>query len=52
MEKTTDEIPRCISRSEANYNKNNVPMVLMNCYEAILQNDGREIFFLDNFQIK
>jgi len=27
-------------------------MILMNCLDAILQNDSREIFFLQEFYIK
>lgn len=52
MKKNSSEIPLCISRAEASYNMNNRPHIMMNCYDAILQNDAREIFFLDELNIK
>jgi len=42
MERVAIGIPRCLARAEALYNtvknfkKNNKPMILMNCYDAVL----------------
>ena len=40
-----------MSRAEGIYETNNQPMILMNCYDAILQADAREIFFLSHLNI-
>ena len=52
MEKNSVSIPRCIARSEIGYFQTDKPFMLMNCLQAILQNDSREIFFLDSLLIK
>lgn len=52
LEKDASEIPRCLSRAEGTFNMDNKPYLLMNCYDAILQNDAREVFVLDFQQIK
>ena len=50
--KTEGEVPQCMVRAENLYNFNNKPMILMNCYDAVMQNDAREIFFLDKLMIR
>jgi len=52
LQKKDDDFPKCLVRAESQYNFSNKPMVLMNCYEAVMQNDAREIFFLDQLLIK
>ena len=39
-------------RSEDQWNFENKPMILMNCYDAVMQNDSREIFWLDGLMFK
>jgi hypothetical protein len=34
-------------RAENLYNFDNKPMILMSAFDAIMQNDAREIFWLD-----
>jgi len=52
LKKDIGEIPLCISRAEASYYENNRPHILMNCYDALMQNDAREIYFLDELFVK
>jgi hypothetical protein len=52
LQKDIGEMPKCIARAESSYNENNRPHILMNCYDAIIQNDAREIYFLDRLNIK
>jgi hypothetical protein len=49
LEKSSDDIPKCLSRAEASYNENNRPHILMNCYDATIFNDAREIYFLNMY---
>lgn len=52
MKKVSADVPFCVSKAESSFNMNNRPHILQNCYDAILQNDGREIYFLDELTIK
>jgi hypothetical protein len=52
LQKKDPEIPMCMIRAEALYNFNNKPMVLTNCYEAVMQNDAREIFYLEQLMVR
>ena len=52
MKKQVDDIPQCVAKAEDSWNWNNRPHIMMNCYDAILFNDAREIYFLDNLMIK
>jgi hypothetical protein len=52
LEKTSTSIPRCIARAEVGYYQSEKPFILMNCLDAILQNDSREAFFLNQLFIQ
>jgi len=45
MDKNPPSEPRCLARSEVGYYETEKPFILMNCLDAILQNDSREAFF-------
>ena len=47
MDKNPPSEPRCLARSEVGYYETEKPFILMNCLDAILQNDSREAFLLD-----
>jgi len=47
MDKNPPNDPRCLARAEVGYYETEKPFILMNCLDAILQNDSREAFFLD-----
>ena len=44
--------PTCIARAEGSFNVMNKPHIALDCIEAVMQNDAREVYFLDRFLIK
>jgi len=52
VKKEEDGAPQCLVRAENLYNFDNKPVVMMNCYDAVMQNDAREIFFLDKLMVR
>jgi hypothetical protein len=52
LEKSSTGIPRCLARAEVGYYQTEKPMILMNALDAIIQNDSREIFYLDKLFVR
>jgi hypothetical protein len=52
LQKKEGDVPMCMVRAENLYNFNAKPMVMMNCFDAVMQNDAREIFFLDKLMVR
>lgn len=53
MEKGTTKPPRCVSKSErVDGEIMNKPYLFMSCFDAIIQNDAREVFILEHKTIK
>ena len=52
MDKNPPNAPRCLARSEIGYYETEKPFILMDCLDAILQNDSREAFFLDYLYVR
>ena len=52
IEKSERKKPRCWATAETNFNVVPRVHILMNCMDALEQNDSREIYKLEGFQIK
>lgn len=52
LKKKEGDVPECMVRAENMWNFQNKPMVMMNCYDAVMQNDAREIYWLDLLLIR
>ena len=51
MEKSERKSPRCFASAESNFNIIPRPHLLMDCINAMEQNDSREIYILNEYQI-
>jgi len=49
LEKSERKIPRCWATAETNFNVVPRVHILMNCMDALEQNDSREIYKLEGF---
>ena len=52
LEKSERKIPRCFASAESNFNVIPRPHLLMDCMNAMMMNDSREIYILQEYQIQ
>lgn len=52
IEKSERKVPRCWSTAENNFNVVPRPHILMDCMHALEQNDSREIYLLQEYEIQ